>query len=175
MDDNFEDITQKLIYLFQFYWEFVLAGDPTYVKYLTGLLLIDKNSLKKDILKTVTSILSSPNLTPNIRQAILNELLLLKDILIAMCHNEPYYISIEALSVLAIESKELIRDSVDGYKIFILMSNSKDRIKQLAKQIFMECVKRWAIRDNKERNYIMLKTLDNFITGDQVRKSDSLS
>lgn len=167
------DITEKMIYLFQFHWEDVLTADPGIVIQLTGLLLIDNNQLKKEILKTIGSILSTPGVARSIHQTLISELVLLKDILIAICHNEPHGVALEALQLIATHSQELMSD-MDRYKIFALMAKQRSPIQQVAKTMFIEYVKS-TVKDGQTESRRFLAVLDSLVGRSQVTVSPSPS
>lgn len=167
MDDNFIDITQKLIYMFQFHWQVVLGGNRANAKHLTGLLLIDYNHLKRDVLKTIDAILNVPNLDTNIRDSIMDELVLLKDVLLAMCYYEPYHVAIGAVSLIEAHSEFLLSQP---NSFFALMANPKSKIQELTKKSFLHHVEHKS-EVGRPAAIAFLETLESCVTASKVRKS----
>lgn len=169
VDDNFIDITQKLVYMFQFHWQVVLEANPANAKQLTGLLLIDYNQLKKDVLMTIKTILNCPNLSTNIRDSIMEELVLLKDVLLAMCYYEPYKVAINAVSLIEAHSEILLNNSCLTNSFFALMANPKTKIQELAKKCFLNHVEIKS-GDGQPSAKVFLETLESCVSAAAVRE-----
>lgn len=162
------DITQKLIYLFQFYWPVVLADDPKQVRQLTGGLLLASISIpmKKDLLRTILSILGAPDLPDDVRNALMSELVVLKDVLVAICHHESTSVVVEALSLLTTYHQELIPSLGDQHKIWLLMAKSRPSVQKMAKSFFLQYIR--LSMETVPASQAFLGTLEEFVSKYQV-------
>lgn len=159
------------MYLFEFYWQDILVGDPDNVQHLTGLILVASNyQLKRDLLKTIATILSADNLPENVRTSMISELVIMKDLLIAICYHEANAVAKESLSLLTKYSQELIPSALDQDKIFLLMTKPKHNIQVLAKAFFLQSVESSLDTSNPEqRGQVFLRILEKLFSDYEVR------
>lgn len=124
------------MYLYEFFWQEISINLPR-ARQLTGLLFVANSQLKKEVLRILVLILVSDDITPCTRNAILSELTVMKDILIACCHNEPVAVAQQALTLILTHPNELAPEPDDKDKIFLLMAKRNARISEMAKEFFL--------------------------------------
>lgn len=117
-------------------------------------------------MKTITIILEDPTATNSIRIAVLSELVMIKDILIAMCHKDPQSVALSALALICANSAELTAEESDKDKIFLLMCKPYAKIQEMARTFFLECVSR---SEEPDQNRTFLTALERLIAKYQVQ------
>lgn len=122
-------------YLFEFYWDSILS-DVDNARHLTTILFVANRRLKSESLKTIALIVDSSDEVA--RNAIMSELVFMKDILIAACHCEPVSVAVQCLVLLISNEDSLLTDFEDKDKIFLLMTRSSGKIQEMAKAFFLQ-------------------------------------
>lgn len=140
------------------------------IRHLTALLYVNNNQLKKSLLKTILNILTSDNVTGAVHQTIMSELVLMKDILIAMCHQEPVPVVLQALSLLSNYPHELAPEPSDKHKIFLLLVKPKPKIQEMAVKFFQNCIQLHLTEqgDGQRDTQVFLSTLEDLVSKCQV-------
>lgn len=158
------------MYLFEFYWQDILVGDPDNAHHLTGLILVATNyQMKRDLLKTIATILSADQLPTNVRTSIISELETKKDLLIAICYHAPNAVAKESLSLLTTYSQELIPCELDQDKVFLLMTKPQHNIQVLAKAFFLQSIESSLnTSDREQRGQVYLRKLEKLFTDYEV-------
>lgn len=132
------DISQKLLYVFKFYGDTILNDCPENIKKLTTLLCLNNRSVKKDVILICSGILSSEHVTSVAKETTISELALMKDILIAICHNEPVTVAVPTLKLISEYADMFAPEMSDKEKIFLLLVGPNPKVKELAKTFFLQ-------------------------------------
>lgn len=171
------DIWKELMYLFEFYWQDILVAEPDNVRHLTGLILVASNyQLKRDLLKTIANILSADQLPANVRTSIISELVVKKDLLIAICYHAPNAVAKDSLSLLTTYSQELLSSALDQDKVFLLMTKPQHNIQVLAKAFFLQSIESSLNTSNREqRGQVFLRNLEKLFTDYEVSELVTIS
>lgn len=171
-DGNFLETAQKLNHLLYFYPDLYLNVNPTNIKHLTALLLIDNNSLQVVILKTLTDLLDNPTVSELARQAMVEELTIIRDILITFCHNNSVTMIQAALKLLSCLSSitTWTFDAVDHDKIYLTLTSSNRKVQELGRNYFLQTLNTYnnAHEDLPDCNERFLHVVESFVTKYEV-------